>query len=131
MVVKKTYKFPKQMGLCADRLYTLKTTRLSESKALTELKAEESALKTYIIDNLPKSEATGAAGKLARVTIVQKSRPEITDHEAFVTWCVKNKRIDLLGKSLCAEGIHELWEAGKKVPGVEEFKYKSISLNKV
>lgn len=131
MALKKTYKFPKQMGACADLLYKLKVTRLDENKHVTELKAEETALKGYIIDNLPKSEATGAAGKVARVTIVSKSRPGIVNFPAFVKYCVKNNRLDLLGKSLSAEGIHELWEAGKVVPGVEEFKYKSISLNKV
>jgi len=129
--VKKTYKFPKQIGLCADLLYTLKAKRLVENKTVLEIKAEETALKTYIIDTLPKSEATGATGKLARVTIVQKSRPEVKDFEAFVKYCIKNKRLDLLTKSCSPEGIYELWEAGKVVPGIEEFKYKSISLNKV
>jgi len=128
---KKTFKFPKQIGLCADLLYTLKTKRLIENKAVLEIKAEETALKTHIIDTLPLSEATGATGKLARVTIVQKSRPEITDFEAFVKYCVKAKRLDLLGKTCAPEGIYELWEAGKVVPGIGEFKYKSISLNKV
>lgn len=130
-IIKKTYKFPKQIGLCADLLYTLKAKRLVENKTVLEIKAEETALKTYIIDTLPKSEATGATGKLARVTIVQKSRPEVKDFETFVKWCVKNKRIDLLTKGCAPEGIYELWEAGKTVPGIEEFKYKSISLNKV
>lgn len=129
--VKKTYKFPKQIGLCADLLYTLKTRRLAENKTVLEIKAEETALKTFIIDTLPKSEATGATGKIARVTIVQKSRPEIVDFEKFVKFCIKSKRLDLLGRACAPEGIYELWEAGKEVPGVEEFKYKSISLNKV
>ena len=68
MATKKTYKFPKKIGTCADKLYKLRQDRLAQQKIVDALQEEESALKTHIINTLPKSEASGVSGKLARVT---------------------------------------------------------------
>jgi len=131
-VTKKVYKFPKLMGACADLLYALKTKRLFESKAVKEIQAEETALKLYIIDTLPRSETTGVAGKAARVTIVLKHRPEITNWEEFIVWCVKTKNTDMLSRTLNAEAVQTFWDTTKKqIPGVGSVQYKSISLNKI
>ena len=78
-----TYKFPKTMGACADRIYELKNKRLAMQKEVDAVEAEEKALKEHIINTLPKSETTGVAGKLARVTVVTKQVPQVKDWEAF------------------------------------------------
>lgn len=128
---KKVFKFPKKMGPCADRLYELKLLLSGANKAVNEVKEEQTALKAYLIDNVPKDDATGAIGKTARVTIVQKSRPELEDFEALIAWCIKKKDFTVLGRALNAEAIEKLWEQGTVVPGVKKFSYKSISLNKL
>lgn len=132
MAKKKTYKFPKALGACADRLYKLREQRLSQQKVAEELKAEEVALKQHIIDTLPKSEASGVAGKVARVTVVVKEEPQIKDQDAFRKYLNKTKRFDL-AYALRPSGpaIRELWDEGKDVPGVEKFNVVTVSLNKV
>jgi len=131
MATKLKFAFPKTIGACADRLYALKQQRLAESKGLDQMKAEETALKEHIIDTLPRSESTGAAGKVARVTIVLKMRAEVQDFEALVKWALKNKRLDLLTRGINNTVATELWDEGKTVPGLEAVQYKTISLNKV
>ena len=68
-------KFPKTLGACADRVYELRAKRLAAQKDVDAIEAEEKALKEHIINTLPKSETTGVAGKVARVTVVTKQVP--------------------------------------------------------
>ena len=131
MAAEKKFKFPKSMALCADKIYEIRQKRLDMQKAVDAVEEEEKALKAYIIDNLPKSEATGAAGKLARVTVVTKDVPHVKDWGAF--WKAFNKKTDtdLLQRSVSAKAIEARLDAGKKVAGVEIFHAVSLSINKV
>jgi hypothetical protein len=131
MATEITYKFPKAMGACADKLFELRNKRLAGQKLVDEVEAEEKALKTYIIENLPKSEASGVAGKLARVTVVTKQVPEVEDWNAFYAHIKKTGSFDLLGKGLGKAAITARWEDGKEVPGVKHFNAVTVSINKV
>lgn len=127
----KIYKFPKAMGACADKLFEIRNKRLAMQKAVDEVEAEEKALKEHIIATLPKSEASGVAGKLARVTVITKEVPQVKDWDVFYKHLVKTKSFDLMQKRLSDTAVKERWEAGKQVPGVEAFSAVTISLNKV
>jgi hypothetical protein len=131
MAEKPKYKFPKSMGVCADKLYELRQKRLAQQKLVTEMEEEEKALKEYIINTLPKSETSGVAGKLARVTITSKEVPQVEDWDAFYKHVKKTGEFELMQRRLSDAAINERWEAGKKVPGVKAFKATSLSLNKV
>lgn len=130
-VEKPKLKFPKTMGACADRLYELRLKRLEEQKKVKLLEDEEKALKNYIIQNLPKSEASGVAGRLARVTVVTKEVPQIEDWEAFYKYVKKTNNFDLMQRRLADDAIKERWAAGKEIPGVNHFQAVSVSINKV
>jgi hypothetical protein len=131
MSEKPKFKFPKTMGACADRIYELRQKRLDAQKAVDAIEAEEKALKEHIINSLPKSETTGVAGKLARVTVVTKEIPQVKDWDAF--WKAFNKKTDtdLLQRSVSKAAVEARWEAGKKVAGVEAFTAVTLSINKV
>lgn len=131
MATEVKYKFPKALGACADKLFELRNRRLAEQKKVDEIAAEETALKNHIIENLPKSEASGVAGKLARVTVVTKQVPQVKDWDAFYKYVKKTGSFDLMQKRLTDAAIKERWEAGKEVPGVEHFNAVSVSINKV
>jgi hypothetical protein len=131
MATEVKYKFPKALGACADKLFELRNKRLAEQKKVDEIAAEETALKNHIIENLPKSEASGVAGKLARVTVVTKQIPQVKDWDAFYKYVKKTGSFDLMQKRLTDAAIKERWEAGKEVPGVEHFNAVSVSINKV
>ncbi len=131
MATEVKYKFPKAMGACADKLFELRNKRLAMQKDVDVVAAEESALKNHIIENLPKSEASGVAGKLARVTVVTKQIPQVKDWDAFYKYVKKTGSFDLMQKRLTDAAIKERWEAGKEVPGVEHFNAVSVSINKV
>jgi len=127
----KAHKFPKAMGACADLLYDLRNRRLAKKKEADELEEQEKALKEHIINTLPKSEATGAAGKIARVSVVTKTVPRAEDWDKVYAFVKKEGRFDLLQRRLNDGAVAEMWEAGKRVPGVGTFEAVTVSLNKV
>lgn len=132
----KIFVIPKSLALCADMMYTLDKERLALDKQSEELKKKVTQLKEHIINNLPASQATGIAGKLVRVRIEPKERPSVEDWDAFYAFIVKQSKKDpgawaLLQKRPGDAAIKEYWEAGKEVPGVGHFQYKSLSVNKL
>jgi len=125
------YKFPKALGACADLYYTLRARRLEAQKAVDLIEMEEKALKEYLIENLPKSEASGVAGKVARVTAVPKDTPVVNDWAKLEAYIKRTSSFDLLQRRLSDSAVKARWDAGKEVPGVGTFKYVTISVNKV
>ena len=130
MAKEKKFKFPKAMGACADKLYEVRQKRLAMQKEIDEVEAEEKALKEHIINNLPKSDS-GAAGKVARVSVVTKDVPQVKDWDAFYKYVSRTKSFDLLQRRLSDAAVKERWENKNDIPGVEAFTVVSVSLNKV
>lgn len=130
-MAEKKFKFPKSLAQCADRLYEVREKRLAEQKKVDEIEAEEKALKEHLINNLPKSEASGVAGKLARVTIVTKVIPQVEDWDKFYAHIKKTNSFDLMQRRVSDTAVKERWDNGKQVPGVKTFNALSVSINKV
>jgi hypothetical protein len=130
-VEKPKFKFPKSLGACADRLYSLRGERLAAQKIADALEAEEKALKAHIINTLPKSEASGIAGKLCRITVVSKEIPQVKDWDKFYKFMGKKKTYDFLQRRLNDSLVKEYWDDGKTVDGVEAFIVKTVSMNKL
>jgi hypothetical protein len=125
------FKLPKTMGACADKLFELRNKRLAIQKVADEIEEEEKALKNHIINNLPKSEASGVAGKLARVTIVSKDVPQVKDWDALYRYIKKTNSFEILQRRLSDVAVKERWSEDKEVPGVEHFTAITVSINKL
>ncbi|MDD2775547.1 MAG: hypothetical protein PHU06_06300 [Gallionella sp.] len=125
------YKFPKTTGACVDRLYKLQAERRLVDKQSEAMKAEEAALTEHLILTIPKSDATGVAGKLARCTVVKKIVPSVKDWDAFFEYVRKTKSFDLLQRRVSDKAVAERWDNGKTVPGVEQFNVVKLSMNKI
>lgn len=122
---------PKAIGAAADRMYEVRQARYQLQKVVDRLQAEESGLAEYLIRSIPKSEASGVAGKTARATINKKEKPRVTDWEKLWAYILKTKATDMLQRRVSEEAVVSRWEAKKKIPGVESFEVVSVSLNKV
>ena len=125
------YNHPKTLGGMADRLWRLKEKRLELTHQVQAIEEEEKVLREIVINTLPKSEATGASGKLANVKVVTKTVPSLTNFEELWKWAVRNKAPDIFQRRLNNKAITDRWDAGKKVAGVEPFQAVTISLTKV
>jgi hypothetical protein len=124
-------KFPKSMGVCADMLYQLRENRLVVQKQVDAMEEEEKALREYIIQNLPKSQQSGAAGKVALAKIEVKPEPVVNDWDAFYGYIKKKGEFELLNRALNRKAVKERWDNGKTVPGVGRFNVTKVSVTKI
>lgn len=124
-------KIPKTIAECADLLFKTKAERLKQQKVVDSLEADEVALREHIIQNLPKSNATGIAGKLARVTVSNKEVVQIEDWPAFYKYIKKHDAFDLMQRRCAPQAIEARLEAKVKIPGVKLFTVPVVSINKV
>jgi hypothetical protein len=120
-------KLPKSLAQCADLLYKTREERYKAQRVVDKLAATEHALNEHFIANLPKSQATGIAGKLARVQVGTKPIPRVEDWPAFYLYIKKNNAFDLLQRRVNDGAIKERWEDKKQVPGVSRFNVVKVS----
>ena len=124
---------PKSLAACADLLYKTRNERLELSKKVDELQAKETALREHLINNLPKSEATGVAGKLARASIEMKSVVRVADWDKLYAYIIKNAKkgsFALMQRRVSEPAVREIWESNKEVPGCEAMNIPVVSLTK-
>lgn len=124
-------KLPKTLAACADLMQKVRQERLAAQKVVEALQKQESFIEEHLINSLPKSEATGVAGKTARATVVVKDYPTVTDWDSFYKYIKKTGSFELLQRRLSEGAIKERWEGKKTIPGVGVFKRSKISLTKV
>lgn len=123
-------RIPKGVGACADLLGKLKTKKAELKKELDKVDKDYQRVKEYVINTLPKSEAKGVAGKNFRATIKTKDVPTARDWDKIYKHITRTKRFHLLQRRLSATAVKELWEDGKKIPGIEPFTIVDVSVTK-
>jgi hypothetical protein len=127
---------PKTLAACADEMYRVRHERYALQKQVDELKARETALGEELINKLPKSQASGIAGKIANAKIESKTVYLAKDWDAIRAHILKNHKKQpgvwsLLQLRLGEAACKEMFEAGVKVPGVEREDIPRVSLTKV
>ena len=124
-------KLPASIGLCADLYAETRQLRLAMEKVVKEVKEREAEVRDHIINNLSKSDDTGAAGKKYRAQIVVKAVPQLNSWEKFTQYVQENGRFDLMQKRLSDKAVTDIWEEGGDVPGVMKFNAVSVSITKI
>lgn len=127
----KPFKMPKSLAACADLLFTTRQARLEIQKQVDAHAKMETILREHLINELPKGEASGIQGKLARASVVLKVKPTVEDWPALYAYVKKTGNFDMLQRRLSDTAVKERWEDGKEVPGVGKFQYADVSVNKV
>jgi hypothetical protein len=122
---------PGSIGLCADLFAEVRDLRLAMQKLVDEVKARESEIRDHIIDNLSKSDDTGAAGKRYRAQVVRKVKPALKDWIAFTEFVAMEQRFDLLQKRMNERAVLDMLEEGQSVPGIERFNAVDVSITKI
>lgn len=122
---------PRTTAEKADLRYNIKEQRLALQKRVDELQKMETDLNEWFIANLPKSEASGIAGKLARIQLGAKHIPRVVDWDKFYAHVKKTGNFDLMQRRLSEGAVQERWENKKDVPGVESFTVVTVSCTKL
>lgn len=122
---------PASIGLCADLYKEVNELRLAMQKQVDAVEAREKEIRQYIIDNLSKSDDTGAAGKRYRAQIVTKTVPAAEDWARIHAYVAETGRFDLLQKRLSDKAVAEMWDDGEEIPGIGRFNSVSVSVTKI
>lgn len=122
---------PATVGAAVDLLFTTRQDRLALTHRADALKVHETALRDHLINTLPKSDASGAAGKLARAQIKTDKKPVVTDWDAFYGHIAKKKEFDLLNRAVNSKAVKTRWDNGKAVPGVGTFEVVKVSMERI
>lgn len=123
--------FPKTVGGCADRLYTLREKRRELDRQVNAIKSEFEALKAHYFKLLAKQRLESARGRLAQGTVVHKSRHRPGDWQKIYAFIEQTGDHSLLQRRLSEETVRAYFDDGQPVPGVEVEEYVDLSLTKV
>jgi hypothetical protein len=124
---KKAFVLPKTAAKVADLLYKTREERYAINKQAEEKEEIEKACRDFLIANLPKGDASGVAGAIARVSIEVKEIPQVSDWPALQAYIKKNDAFDLLQRRLSDTAVQARWDDKKKVPGVIKFTTRKVS----
>ncbi len=121
----------KTQGQRADFYYAADAHRKEinrDAKVMEEFLAK---LGKWFIAQLPENNATGIAGKVARIQIKKDVVPRVVDWPKFYAHIKKNNAFEFLNRAVNVKSVKERWDAGKAVPGVDKFDIKKVSITKV
>jgi len=122
-------KIPKNLALCADTLAGI-VQEISVMNAQLKLMNEQRIeLEAHLINNLSKGDASGIAGKRARVQIITEDIPTVENWDKFYAYIGKTEEYDLLQRRVSIKAVRERWELHRAVPGVAVFAKVSVKLS--
>lgn len=127
---KKGGPIPEALGRVGDLYAEVRQLRLDMEKEVEEVRAREAELREHLIDNLSKSDDTGAIGLTHRVMVRTKTKPKVSDWDAFHDYVKATARFDLLQKRIAEKAVMDMDEAGDMPPGVERIHIPELSLTK-
>lgn len=122
---------PKTDAQRADLLYAVRELRLMKQRAIEQLEKLEGELKNYFIENLPKSQASGIAGAVARVQIETKPIPQVRDWDGAYAFIKKHGAFELLQRRLNEGAVKERLDAGQRLEFIDIFQAKKCSVTKI
>lgn len=124
---------PEHLGQVADEYKRVSQIRIAEQKRVDDIKARESELRDYLIDNIDVDNESGVMGITYQATIKVNDKPRIDPEKwgAFHEWIAENDRFDLLQKRMSDKAVMELINEGYELPGIEKMKVKSVSIRKI
>lgn len=116
------------LGAEIDAIYALEQKKDSLDAQSAALKKQIEERTEKLMETFRKDELTGAQGKRGKTVYRERTVGTMKDWDAFISHVVKRRQFELLTHGIRQEAFRELHEAGKKVPGVEPFVKRSLSV---
>ncbi len=128
-------KIPKKLGERIDLLYRLQQDREAKQHTMevmiAELKKDEQKVEDSIINEFTAEQISKVGGTIAAATVSLHVYPQVKDWPAFYAYIKKTDSFDLLERRPTRVAYRERVENGEKIPGVESFTKKVLSLRKL
>lgn len=107
------------LGTHMDALFKLKAKHKKAQEAADAIKKEVTAAEEALMAQMLDAGVEKSTSKGGTISVSKSIVPSVIDWDAYYAYIHKNKYYHLLERRPSATGCRELFEMGKKVPGVE------------
>lgn len=126
--VKKVTSRLTSMGSTVDSVWAKREEKREAEAKVKVIEAEIAAMEEVLIDRMDKEETSKSQGTKASVSITHAVVANVEDWDAFWPFIVKHKFFHLVQKRVSDPAMRELWDAGKKIPGVQPFTKRKLNI---
>ena len=116
------------MGSTIDSLWSKREEKREAEAKIKAIEAEIASIEESLMERMDKEETSKSQGTKASVSITQAVVANVEDWASFHAYVAKNKYFHLLQKRVSDPAVRELWDAGKKVPGVQPFTKRKLNI---
>jgi hypothetical protein len=120
------------LGQKIDKLFNLREEKLKQNEIVKTIQRQFDDLQDDIILNLQGEDIKKATGEKASASVSMGFYPTVNDLEIFATWCVKNKKYEMMQRRLSSAAVKEMYdETNKLPPGTEAYTKAKLNLRRI
>lgn len=119
---------PATTGAIIDQLWASREEKRRLEEQVKEVEYAIKGIEETLMERLEAEGLEKATGSKASVSITSTVTADVQDWDAFYPYIAKNKFWHLLQRRPSDPGVRELWDAGKKVPGVVPFTKRRVNI---
>lgn len=119
---------PATTGAIIDQLWAAREEKRRLEEQVEEVEVVIKGVEEALMERLGAEGLEKATGSKASVSITSTVTADVQDWDAFYPYIAKNKFWHLLQRRPSDPGVRELWDAGKKVPGVVPFTKRRVNI---
>ena len=116
------------MGSTIDSLWSKREEKREAEIKIKAIEAEIASIEESLMERMDKEETSKSQGTKAYVFITPTTVANVEDWPAFYAYIAKNKYFHLLHKRASDPAARELWNANKKIPGVQPFTKRKLNI---
>ena len=116
------------LGAAIDKMWQLREDKKAANKVVDNIEVEIKDLEVTMFDLLDAQDTRKAEGKKASVSISSVISANVEDWDQLWPFITKNKYFHLVQKRVSDPGMRELWEQGKRTPGVAQFTKRTLNI---
>lgn len=116
------------IGGLIDQMSALREERRKLDAQSAELQKVSDVLETQLIELMDAEGTTKSTGHVASASIAETVEFNTQDWDSFMAYVAKTKQFHLVQRRVSAPSVRELFESKGKVPGLEPYTKRKISL---
>lgn len=116
------------IGGLIDQMSALREERRRLDAQSAELQKASDVLETQLIELMDAEGTTKSTGHVASASIDETVEFNTQDWDSFMAYVAKTKQFHLVQRRVSAPSVRELFESKGKVPGLEPYTKRKISL---
>lgn len=116
------------IGPAIDKLNEIRDRKRKLMEKVEACDTEYAELEEALLAKLDADGLDKATGRDASVSVSSTTVGNVADWEALTAYIHKHKYYHFFQRRLSDPALRELWDAGKKIPGVEPFTKRRLNL---